>query len=157
MKDRSDDLSHHERTLLPQSYISLLIRTMFGRGWEEGVMAMLGLIFRYKHCSIKYQCFYNTNNGERVYAMFELFFWRKHRHSVAYIDTPHSLATCHPCNNHQHRPTIYSIVGHCLDQAPHFQLIIFSTALVFEETCILKMGYTLIWLSSCVTREVWTG
>ena len=25
MKDRSDDPSHHERTLLPQSYISLLI------------------------------------------------------------------------------------------------------------------------------------
>ena len=26
MKDRSDDPSHHERTLLPRSYISLLIR-----------------------------------------------------------------------------------------------------------------------------------
>ena len=25
MKDRPDDPSHHERTLLPQSYISLLI------------------------------------------------------------------------------------------------------------------------------------
>ena len=24
MKDRSDDLSHHERTLLPRSYISLM-------------------------------------------------------------------------------------------------------------------------------------
>ena len=28
MKDRSDDLSHHERTLLPQSYISLPSRTV---------------------------------------------------------------------------------------------------------------------------------
>ena len=27
MKDRSDDPSHHERTLLPQSYISLPFRT----------------------------------------------------------------------------------------------------------------------------------
>ena len=27
MKDRSDDPSHHERTLLPRSYISLLPRT----------------------------------------------------------------------------------------------------------------------------------
>ena len=26
MKDRSDDPSHHERTLLPQSYISLLLK-----------------------------------------------------------------------------------------------------------------------------------
>ena len=26
MKDRSDDPSHHERTLLPRSYISLLVR-----------------------------------------------------------------------------------------------------------------------------------
>ena len=24
MKDRSDDISHHERTLLPESYISLI-------------------------------------------------------------------------------------------------------------------------------------
>ena len=28
MKDRSDDPSHHERTLLPQSYISLLNKTL---------------------------------------------------------------------------------------------------------------------------------
>ena len=28
MKDRSDDPSHHERTLLPQSYISLLAGLM---------------------------------------------------------------------------------------------------------------------------------
>ena len=28
MKDRSDDPSHHERTLLPQSYISLLTYTV---------------------------------------------------------------------------------------------------------------------------------
>ena len=28
MKDRSDDLSHHERTLLPRSYISLLVQQL---------------------------------------------------------------------------------------------------------------------------------
>ena len=28
MKDRSDDLSHHERTLLPRSYISLLLQRL---------------------------------------------------------------------------------------------------------------------------------
>ena len=31
MKDRSDDPSHHERTLLPRSYISLLINKKEGR------------------------------------------------------------------------------------------------------------------------------
>ena len=30
MKDRSDDPSHHERTLLPRSYISLLDMTVTG-------------------------------------------------------------------------------------------------------------------------------
>ena len=29
MKDRSDDVSHHERTLLPRSYISFLILIQF--------------------------------------------------------------------------------------------------------------------------------
>ena len=28
--------------------------------------------------------FYNTHNGEEVNAMFELLFWRKHRHSGVY-------------------------------------------------------------------------
>ena len=32
MRDRSDDPSHHERTLLPRSYISLLIRLFANSG-----------------------------------------------------------------------------------------------------------------------------
>ena len=34
MKDRSDDTSHHERTLLPRSYISLLGCSQTNTGWN---------------------------------------------------------------------------------------------------------------------------
>ena len=34
MKDRSDDPSHHERTLLPRSYISLLITLVNTEFWQ---------------------------------------------------------------------------------------------------------------------------
>ena len=39
MKDRSDDPSHHERTLLPRSYISLLVSKR-----KEGVVALKYLL-----------------------------------------------------------------------------------------------------------------
>ena len=41
--------------------------------------------------------FYNTNSGEGVNTMFQLLFWRKHRHSGAYIkllEAPHCLKKC---------------------------------------------------------------
>ena len=57
MKDRSDDPSHHERTLLPQSYISLLAswrhtslcegRTMRGK-ISNNIKIILNLICHYK-------------------------------------------------------------------------------------------------------------
>ena len=35
MKDRSDDPSHHEQTLLPQSYISLFQREIIWIKWTK--------------------------------------------------------------------------------------------------------------------------
>ena len=40
MKDQSDDPSHHEQTLLPRSYISLLF-TNEARGWINGLFSIL--------------------------------------------------------------------------------------------------------------------
>ena len=38
MKDRSDDPSHHERTLLPRSYISLLVVDKEDKAEEKAVV-----------------------------------------------------------------------------------------------------------------------
>ena len=58
MKDRSDDPSHHERTLLPRSYISL---------WYEECMMKNNILKGYKtQCKIKLSVIfikiYNKNN-----------------------------------------------------------------------------------------------
>ena len=50
MKDRSDDPSHHERTLLPRNYISLLVNgstTLVVNGIVYGVMTpiIVGRLF----------------------------------------------------------------------------------------------------------------
>ena len=43
IKDRSDDPSHHERTLLPRSYISLLLKTLevFHLSLATGTVALV--------------------------------------------------------------------------------------------------------------------
>ena len=40
MKDRSDEPSHHERTLLPRSYISLLLVTKLYYCFQQGLFYM---------------------------------------------------------------------------------------------------------------------
>ena len=52
MKDRSDDPSHHERTLLPRSYISLLIFLECTISRET--LEMFAMIQYF--CSAKYSC-----------------------------------------------------------------------------------------------------
>ena len=47
MKDRSDDPSHHERTLLPRSYISLL-GTVEDSGLGVGWSYMVGSLSTFK-------------------------------------------------------------------------------------------------------------
>ena len=48
MKDRSDDPSHHKRTLLPRSYISLpvLERRVFS-AWSERIRQTLGIAYHW--------------------------------------------------------------------------------------------------------------
>ena len=54
MKDRSDDPSHHERTLLPRSYISLLIQRhlryivyILTHNWQDGAFVIVSMYIKY--------------------------------------------------------------------------------------------------------------
>ena len=157
MKDRSDDLSHHEWTLLPQSYISLLIRTMFGRGVGGGCNGHVRIDFQVQTLFHQISMFLQYEQWGTGICHVRIIFLAKT--STFWGLYWHAALSCHlPPLQQSSTPSNYLFYCWSLPRSgPTFPTIIFSTALVFEETCILKMGYTLIWLSSCVTREVWTG
>ena len=50
MKDRSDNPSHHERTLLPRSYISLLIRRVTSYSSKVAVLITFHITVTWKRC-----------------------------------------------------------------------------------------------------------
>ena len=59
MKDRSDDPSHHERTLLPLSYISLLLWMIANEPHSEGIIIgihVIAFILSRWHCTKSSDC-----------------------------------------------------------------------------------------------------
>ena len=71
-KDRSDDLSHHERTLLPRSYISLLSLTKTenssNEGASDGLEISMPRYLKKKEKKKVYQNVYTQCNSRGVLA-----------------------------------------------------------------------------------------
>ena len=76
MKDRSDDPSHHEQTLLPRSYISLLI---YGMGIvQDGYAGFLSLYVNASLSYVDFCCLFVRVNVGRVWKRFYLTIYSTH-------------------------------------------------------------------------------
>ena len=71
MKDRSDDPSHHERTLLPRSYISL----PHLKKNEEQIIITASAKNNYHNKNVIWQCLFTLCHLENMFRMFED--WKK--------------------------------------------------------------------------------